>query len=150
MVQDLIISIYPWVKALHIISVISWMAGIFYLPRLFVHHVERAGQSGEVHQTFVMMEEKLLKVIMNPAMIATWIFGLLLVSTPGIVDWTSVWPWIKAICVLGMTWFHHWLGKRRKEFAVGTNTRSGRTYRIMNEVPTVLMILIVFAVVLKF
>jgi len=150
MVQDLIISIYPWVKALHIISVISWMAGIFYLPRLFVHHVERAGQSGEAHQTFVMMEEKLLKVIMNPAMIATWIFGLLLVSTPGIVDWTSVWPWIKAICVLGMTWFHHWLGKRRKEFAVGINTRNGRTYRIMNEVPTVLMILIVFAVVLKF
>ncbi len=150
MVQDLIISIYPWVKALHIISVISWMAGIFYLPRLFVHHVERAGQSGDAHQTFVMMEEKLLKVIMNPALIATWIFGLLLVSTPGIVDWTSVWPWIKAICVLGMTWFHHWLGKRRKEFAVGTNTRSGRTYRIMNEVPTVLMILIVFAVVLKF
>lgn len=151
MIHDLIISAYPWVKAFHIISVISWMAGLFYLPRLFVHHAERAPQqTGELHNTFVMMEQKLLKVIMNPAMMATWFFGLLLVFTPGIVDWSFVWPWIKATCVLGMTWFHHWLGKRRKEFLAGENDRDGRTYRIMNEVPTVLMILIVFSVVLKF
>lgn len=151
MILDIVISAYPWVKSLHIISVISWMAGIFYLPRLFVHHAERTdGQSGEVHQTFVMMEEKLLKVIMNPAMIGTWVFGLIMVFTPGIVDWSFVWPWIKTGCVVGMTWFHHWLGKRRKEFAAGTNQRDGRTYRIMNEVPTVLMILIVVSVVVKF
>lgn len=141
---------YPWVKAFHIVSVISWMAGLFYLPRLFVHHVERAGSTGETHDTFVMMEQKLLRVIMNPAMIATWVFGLLLVATPGIVDWSSIWPWLKAGGVLGMTWFHHWLGLRRKELAAGTNTRSGRTYRLMNEVPTVLMIVIVFSVVVKF
>ena len=141
---------YPWTKALHIISVISWMAGLFYLPRLFVHHVERAGQDGEMHTTFVMMEQKLLRVIMNPAMAATWVFGLMLVFTPGIVDWTMVWPWTKAGAVLAMTWFHHWLARRRKEFAVGQNTRTGRNYRLMNEVPTVLMIAIVFSVVLKF
>ena len=141
---------YPWVKALHIVSVIAWMAGLFYLPRLFVHHVERAGKEGELHDVFVMMEWKLLRVIMNPAMIATWVFGLCLVFTPGIVDWGSLWSWAKAAAVLTMTWFHHWLGYRRKELKAGTNTRSGRTFRLMNEVPTVLMIVIVFSVVLKY
>ncbi len=147
---EILAGLYPWVKALHIISVISWMAGLFYLPRLFVHHVERAGSDGETHEIFTMMEEKLLRVIMNPAMIATWIFGLCLVFTPGIVDWSSFWPWFKAAGVIAMTVFHMWLAARRKEFATGTNTRSGRTYRIMNEVPTVLMIVVVFSVVLKF
>ncbi len=148
--EDLAFAIYPWVKALHIVSVISWMAGLFYLPRLYVHHVERVGMSGEAHDTFTMMERKLLRVIMNPAMIATWVFGLVLVFTPGIVDWSSVWPWTKAAAVLGMTWFHHWLGLRRKELLAWTNTRDGRTFRIMNEVPTVLMLVIVFSVVVKF
>lgn len=147
---EILANTYPWVKALHIVSVISWMAGLFYLPRLFVHHVERAGADGGTHEIFTMMEEKLLRVIMNPAMIATWVFGLCLVFTPGVVDWGSVWPWLKAGGVLGMTWFHHWLGVRRKEFLAGTNTRTGRTYRLMNEVPTVLMIVIVFSVVVKF
>lgn len=147
---EILSDFYPWTKALHIVSVISWMAGLFYLPRLFVHHVERAGYEGETHELFVMMEWKLLRVIMNPAMIATWVFGLALVFTPGIVDWSYVWPWIKAAAVLVMTWFHHWLGLRRKEIKAGENTRSGRTYRLMNEVPTLMMILIVFSVVLKF
>lgn len=147
---DLIISAYLWVKALHIVSVMSWMAGLFYLPRLFVHHAERAGNGGELHETFVMMEQKLLRVIMNPAMIATWVFGILLVLIPGVVDWSSVWPWVKLVCVLVMTWFHHWLGVRRKEFAGGANTRDGRTYRIMNEVPTILMLIIVVSVVVKY
>jgi len=147
---EILSSLYPWTKAFHIVSVIAWMAGLFYLPRLFVHHVERAGQEGKTHETFLVMEQKLLRVIMNPAMIATWVFGLALVFTPGIVDWSSVWPWSKAGAVLIMTWFHHWLGARRKEFSSGTNTRTGRTYRVMNEVPTVLLIVIVFSVVLKF
>jgi len=147
---EILTSLYPWAKALHIVSVISWMAGLFYLPRLFVHHVERAGSDGETHETFIMMEDKLLRVIMNPAMIATWVFGICLVFTPGIVDWSSIWPWLKAVGVIGMTWFHHWLGLRRKELLAGTNTRSGRTFRLMNEVPTVLMIVIVFSVVVKF
>ncbi len=148
--EDLLLIGYPWFKAFHIVSVISWMAGLFYLPRLFVHHAERAGTTGDLHETFVMMECKLLRVIMNPAMIATWVFGLLLVLTPGIVDWSLAWPWVKAGGVLAMTWFHHWLGLRRKEFAAGDNSREGRIYRLMNEVPTVLMLIIVFSVVIKY
>lgn len=147
---DLLSDIYPWTKALHIMSVISWMAGLFYLPRLFVHHVENADQVNGLNDVFQMMEYKLLRVIMNPAMIATWIFGLALVFTPGIVDWSEIWPWTKALSVLGMTWFHHWLAKRRKDFAAGTNHLTGRNYRMMNEVPTVLMIVIVLSVVVKF
>ncbi|MEQ8292298.1 MAG: protoporphyrinogen oxidase HemJ [Roseovarius sp.] len=144
---DLLSLAYPWTKAFHIIAVISWMAGIFYLPRLFVYHVEQ--RNGE-DPIFEMMELKLLRVIMNPAMIATWVFGLCLVFTPGIVDWGSVWPWVKAAGVLAMTWFHHWLGRRRKDFVTGRNTLTGRQYRMMNEVPTFLMVVIVIAVVVRF
>lgn len=147
---DFLATIYPWTKALHVISVIAWMAGIFYLPRLLVYHVEKVEKGSETDRLFQEMERKLLRVIMNPAMIGVWVFGLALVFTPGIVVWSEVWPWTKAAAVLGMTWFHHWLGYRRKEFLTGTNTRTGRTYRLMNEVPTVLMVVIVFSVILKF
>jgi putative membrane protein len=146
---EILIAGYPWFKSLHIISVISWMAGIFYLPRLFVHHTEKVEKGSDTDKLFQMMEMKLLRVIMNPAMISTWIFGLLLVFTPGIVDWSAVWPWSKAAAVLTMTWFHHWLGLRRKEIIAGTDTRTGRTYRLMNEVPTVLLLIIVFSVVAR-
>lgn len=146
---DILIAGYPWFKSLHVISVISWMAGIFYLPRLFVHHTEKVQKNSETDALFQMMEMKLFRVIMNPAMIATWVFGLFLVLTPGIVDWGTVWPWSKAIAVLLMTWFHHWLGLRRKEIIAGTDTRTGRTYRLMNEVPTVLMFIIVFSVIAR-
>ena len=141
---------YFWTKSLHIVSVMSWMAGLFYLPRLFVHHTEQSTAGDEKDTLFQMMELKLFKLIMNPSMISTWVFGLCLVFTPGIVDWSSVWPWTKAISVLAMTWFHHWLGLRRKDFVSGSNTRTGRTYRMMNELPTVLMIVIVLSVVVKF
>ena len=147
---DFLASAYPWVKALHVISVIAWMAGLFYLPRLFVYHAEQVGQSGETHEMFTTMERRLLRAIMNPAMIATWLFGLMLVFTPGIVDWSMVWPWTKAAAVLGMTWFHHWLARRRKAFLAGEDDRSGRTYRIMNEVPTLLLVVIVTSVIVKF
>ena len=147
---DWLATIYPWTKALHVMSVLSWMAGLFYLPRIFVYHVERAGSGSETDAIFQVMEQKLLRYIMNPAMIATWVFGLMLVFTPGIVDWGTVWPWTKAAAVIGMTWFHHWLGLRRKEFLRGTNTRSGRTYRMWNEVPTLLMVVIVLSVIVKF
>ena len=147
---DLLALGYPWIKSLHVISVIAWMAGLFYLPRLHVYHAEQVGQSGQTHEMFLTMERRLLKAIMNPSMIATWVFGLLLVFTPGIVDWSSIWPWTKAAAVMGMTWFHHWLARRRKDLAAGTNTTTGRQYRMMNEVPTVLMIVIVFSVVVKF
>ena len=145
--SDLLSNIYEWTKAFHIVSVITWMAGLFYLPRLFVYHVEQDAIHAPV---FEVMEVKLLRVIMNPAMIATWVFGLLLVFTPGIVDWSSVWPWLKLVGVLGLTWFHHWLGRRRKELITGDCTLTGRQFRLMNEVPTVLLVLIVFAVVVKF
>ena len=138
------------VKSLHVISVISWMAGIFYLPRLFVYHVEQVDPGSKTDAMFQVMERRLLRGIMNPAMVATWVFGLALVFTPGVVDWSQAWSWVKAGSVLGMTWFHHWLARRRKEFVAGTNTRSGRTYRLMNEVPTLLMIAIVFAVITRF
>lgn len=146
---DFLISAYPWVKSLHVISVISWMAGLFYLPRLFVHHAEKVTIQSETDELFQMMELKLLRIIMNPAMISTWVFGLILVFTPGIVDWSFSWPWAKAIAVLIMTWFHHWLGLRRKDFLNGLNTTTGRQFRLMNEIPTVLMIIIVVSVIAR-
>ena len=146
---DVLWSIYPWVKALHVISVIAWMAGLFYLPRLFVYHAERVGQDGETHELFKTMELKLLRVIMNPAMIAAWLAGLCMVLTPGAIDWSQFWPWAKAASVFGMTWFHHWCGQRRKEFVAGTSGHPGRYFRLMNEVPTVLMLVIVVSVIVK-
>ena len=147
---DLLLDLYPWTKSLHVISVIAWMAAIFYLPRLYVYHAEVVETGTPTDDLFQTMERRLLKAIMTPAMIATWVFGLLLVATPGVVDWGQPWPWVKAAGVLGMTGFHGWLAARRKEFASGTNARPGRTYRIMNEVPTVLMIAIVVAVIVRF
>ena len=140
---------YPWTKSLHVISMVAWMAGLFYLPRLFVHHVEQTQTGTQTDALFQMMERKLLKLIMNPAMIATWVFGLALVFTPGIVDWGAAWPYAKAAAVLAMTWFHHWCGLRRKELLAGTNTRTGRQFRVMNEVPTILLIVIVVAVIAR-
>ena len=147
--SDLLSLLYPWIKSLHIVAVMSWMAGMFYLPRLFVYHAERGAVGTEMHATFMVMERKLLKLIMTPAMIAAWLFGLLLVLTPGVVDWGSGWPWVKVVAVLAMSGMHGWLETRRKEFAAGVNTRSGRTYRLVNEVPTVLMLVIVIMVVVK-
>lgn len=149
-ITNILSNYYLLIKSLHIISVISWMAGIFYLPRLFVHHTESVEVGSDADKLFQMMEHKLLSVIMGPAMVATWIFGILLVLIPGVVDWSFIWPWTKALSVLIMTWFHFWLAARGKEIAAGQNIRSGKQYRLMNEVPTVLMFLIVFSVVLKF
>ena len=146
---------YLWTKALHVVSVISWMAGLFYLPRLYVYHVEGLKKQGvvagsEMDQLFQHQERLLLRAIMNPAMIATWVLGLALVLTPGIVVWSEAWVWAKAVSVVAMTVFHMWLAARRKAFLAGENLLSGRQYRMMNEVPTVFMLLIVFAVILKF
>ena len=146
---DFLASVYPWTKAFHVISVVAWMAGIFYLPRLFVYHSDLA-RGGETDGLFQTMERRLLRAIMNPAMIATWLFGAALVLTPGIVDWGEVWPWTKAAAVLAMTWFHHWLARCRSKFAAGANRLDGRSYRVMNELPTVLLIVIVLSVIVKF
>ena len=147
---DFLTSYYPWIKSLHVIAVITWMAGLFYLPRLYVYHVEQVEAGSVTDQMFQMMERRLLKGIMNPSLIAVWIFGGALVFTPGIVDWTAFWPWTKAVSVVAMTWFHIWLGMRRKDFVAGVNNLSGRQYRLMNEVPTVLLLVIVFSVIVKF
>ena len=147
---DLLLIAYPWVKAFHIMAVIAWMAGIFYLPRLFVHHVERAEVGSELSVTFKMMEFKLLKVIMNPAMVATWVLGVLLLATPGIAAWTSDgWLHVKLAGVVAMTVFHMWLARQRRLLEADGPRLAGRTYRIMNEVPTLLMSVIVIMVVVK-
>ena len=150
MITGFLTDWYLVIKALHVISIIAWMAGLFYLPRLYVYHAEQVQAGSPVDTMFQTMERRLLRAIMNPAMIAAWVFGLALVFTPGAVDWSAPWSWVKAASVLAMTGFHGWLSVRRKDFATGQNTRSGRTYRMMNEGPTVLMVLIVFAVITRF
>ncbi|MDK3017854.1 CopD family protein [Pseudodonghicola flavimaris] len=148
--SDFLIILYPWIKSLHVMAVLSWMAGIFYLPRLYVYHVEQAEKVNGAPEIFFTMEEKLYRFIMHPAMYVTWVCGLLLVITPGIVDWTRVWPWTKGISVIAMTLFHLWLGQQGRRFRAGENTLTGRRYRMMNEVPTLLMVVIVLSVIVKF
>lgn len=140
---------YLWVKAGHVIAMIAWMAGLFYLPRLFVYHVERGGEDPKLSAVFETMEEKLLRVIMNPAMIATWILGLVMIAMLGRAGLSEGWLHVKLLAVVLMTAFHMWLAKRRKVFLAGENTLSGRTYRLMNEVPTVLLVVIVVMVIVK-
>jgi putative membrane protein len=125
------------------------MAGIFYLPRLFVHHAESAPVFSNTDRLFSRMEYKLFWVIMNPAMVASWSLGLGLALIPGSLDWGMFWPWIKLSAVVAMTFFHFWLLARLKEFQAGKNVLSGKTYRILNEVPTILLILIVISVVVR-
>jgi len=139
---------YPWIKAGHIISVIAWMAGLLYLPRLFVYHA--ATETGSVQsETFKIMERRLLRAIMNPAMIAVFVFGGLLLATPGIVDWHSGWIYVKLTLVLLLSLLHHALALWRKAFAEDRNSLSARFFRMVNEIPTLIMILIVILVVVK-
>ena len=144
--QDWLAGAYLWIKAFHIAAVIAWMAGLFYLPRLFVYHAERAQPGGELSETLKVMERRLLRAIMNPAMLATWVLGLMMVGA-GVIDWSQGWVWIKAGLVVAMTWFHHSLARWRKDFAADRNARSGRHYRVANEVPTVMMLGIVLMAV---
>jgi putative membrane protein len=137
---------YDWIKALHIIAVIAWMAGMLYLPRLFVYHCEAPAGSKQ-SETFKVMEWRLLKIIINPAMTATWIFGLWLVWLGG---WhLAPWMWLKFAAVLAMSGLHGFLVGRVRDFAADRNTYSQKFYRIINEIPAVLMILIVILVVVK-
>jgi putative membrane protein len=137
---------YEWIKALHVIAVIAWMAGMLYLPRLFVYHCV-AEQGSPQSETFKIMERRLLRAIINPAMIVTWIAGLY-VAWAG--HWYSAgWFHAKFALVLAMSGVHGFLGARVRDFALDRNTRSQRFYRIINEVPTVLMIAIVILVVVK-
>ncbi|WP_380055922.1 protoporphyrinogen oxidase HemJ [Falsihalocynthiibacter sp. SS001] len=146
---DLLHAIYPWVKSLHVISVIAWMAGMFYLPRLFVYHVESVEKGSETDVLFQTMERRLLRVIINPAMTAAWVFGVLLALTPGIVDWGAVWPYTKFASVLALSGVHGMLSRYRKDFAAGKNVKSGRYYRLLNEAPTVLLVIIVVSIIAR-
>jgi len=142
---------YEWIKAFHIIAVIAWMAGMLYLPRLFVYHC--AAEKGSVQsETFKVMERRLLRAIINPAMVATWVFGLWLawLGPDSRYGWfASGWLWAKIILVLALSAVHGLLARWRKDFAQDRNRYSQKFYRIINEVPTILMILIVLVVVLK-
>ena len=141
--------VYPWVKSLHVIAVIAWMAGLFYLPRLYVYHCKLARGSAE-SERFKVMERRLLKQIMSPAMTATWTFGLLLVLTPGVVDWTTFnWWHVKFAMVILMTGFQGAAGKWRRMFLEDRNTKPERYYRLANEVPTLLMVVIVVMAIAK-
>lgn len=146
--MDWLAPLYPWVKALHIISVISWMAGMFYLPRLFIYHCD-ADVGSEKSETFKIMERRLLRAIINPAMIASFLFGGALLATPGVIDWASWWIYVKLILILVLSGIHGLFSRWRKSFEVDKNTLSTTTFRIANEVPTVLMIAIVILVVVK-
>jgi putative membrane protein len=145
---DVLLPWYAWLKVAHIVSIISWMAGMFYLPRLFVYHAERALPGSDLDQTFRVMEDRLLRLIMTPAMISSWVFGLLLIGM-GMFDWSQGWSWVKLAAVLAMTGMHGWMSARRRDFAQGRNTLNGRAYRIANEVPTLLMLVIVIMVVVR-
>ncbi|WP_040485251.1 protoporphyrinogen oxidase HemJ [Lutibaculum baratangense] len=140
-------DLYPWIKTAHILSLIAWMAALFYLPRLYVYHAD-ALQGGEASETFKVMERRLLRAIANPAMIATWIFGLwLAVAYVGFAG--NGWLHAKIFLVVLLTGYHMMLARWRRGFAGDANERSARFYRIMNEVPTLLLIAIVILVVVK-
>lgn len=139
---------YPWLKALHIVAVIAWMAGLLYLPRLFVYHAEAPAGSNRA-ATFEIMERRLMRGIMMPALVMTYLFGIALLATPGIVNWRQGWIWAKLALVLLLTVFHGLLERWRRDFAAGRNAHRARFYRIVNELPTLALIAIVILVVVK-
>jgi protoporphyrinogen IX oxidase len=146
--SDFLAGAYLWIKALHIISVVAWMAGLLYLPRLFVYHAE-APVGSDRAQVFAIMERRLLRGIMLPAATAVVIFGLLLAATPGVVDWRSGWIWLKLLLVLGLLVFHWLLASWHRQFVVNRVPHTSRFFRIVNELPTLGLIAIVVLVVVK-
>jgi putative membrane protein len=145
---DFLIRAYPWIKALHIISVVAWMAALLYLPRLFVYHsVEPKGSA--TGETFKVMERRLQRGIMNPAMIGTVLFGALLLATPGVVDWQMGWIHLKLLFVLGLLVLHGLMARWRAAFAADANRHSQKFFRLVNELPTLALVAIVLLVVAK-
>lgn len=149
MIASFLAAAYPWTKSFHVISVIAWMAATFYLPRLYVYHCGVPRGSAE-SERFKIMERRLYKQIMNPAMHSAWSFGLLLVLTPGVVAWSPFnWWHVKFAAALSMTGFHVACSRWRRAFLEDRNRRSERFYRIANEVPTLLMVTAVIMVIAK-
>ena len=139
---------YLLFKSLHLIAVISWMVGLLYLPRIFVYHVENLKEKN-TSSIFKIMERKLYFYIMTPAMILTWIFGLILISSLGFEVFSTTWIKLKLLLVILLTSYHFYLSKLLGDFKIDQNTKSSNFFRIINEVPTILLILIVFIVVFK-
>jgi len=146
--QDFLADYYLWVKSLHLVAVMSWMAGMLYLPRLFVYHADVDPKS-EASQLLKVMERRLLRYIINPAMIATFLLGILLAMTPGVISSGAGWFHSKVGLVLIMAGIHGMLSKHRKNFERDENKKSAKYFRVLNEVPTLLMILIVILAVVK-
>ena len=145
---DTLVNLYPWIKALHVISVIAWMAAFLYLPRLFVYHADTPAGSDR-SEMLKVMERRLLRGIMNPAMIATLVFGGLLLATPGVIEWQDGWIHVKLALVAVLVVLHMFAARWRKDFEADRNRRPARFYRIMNEVPAVIMVLIVIMVIVR-
>ena len=139
---------YLLFKSLHLIAVISWMAGLLYLPRIFVYHVENL-KDKNTSSVFKIMEKKLYFYIMTPAMILSWVFGLILISSLGFEVFSTTWIKLKLLLVVLLTLYHFYLSKLLSDFNLDQNTKSSKFFRIINEAPTILLILIVFIVVLK-
>ena len=139
---------YLLFKSLHLIAVISWMAGLLYLPRIFVYHVENY-QKKETTEIFETMEKKLYFYIMRPAMIISWLFGILLIYQIGFESFSQLWLQLKIFFVIILTVYHEYLGKCLTSLRDGSNSKSSRFFRIINEIPTILLILIVFIVIFK-
>ncbi len=139
---------YLTFKALHLIAVISWMAGLLYLPRIFVYHAETKVNEGQ-SETFKLMEKRLYFYIMNPAMILSWVFGVLLIHTQGILSLGLLWMKVKIGLVIILTGYHFYLLAIIRDFQIDNNTKSSKFFRIINEVPTLLLIIIIFVVIFK-
>lgn len=139
---------YPWIKAVHVIAVIAWMAGMLYLPRLYVYHCGVAPGS-EASEMLKVMERRLLRAIINPAMVFALMLGIALMATPGVVDWGSGWVHAKLALAVGMLVLHGMFSRWRRDFEHDRNTRPARFYRVANEVPTLLIVGIVVLVVAK-
>jgi putative membrane protein len=137
-----------WVKALHVLSVIAFMAGMMYLPRLFVYHAD-AEVGSDKSETFKLMERRLYRGIITPAMLATWIFGLWLAFGYGIVDFSMGWMWLKAVMVIALSGVHGWYGSLLRAFQQDRNQKSAKFFRAINEIPFVMAIVIVIAVIVK-
>lgn len=137
-----------WVKALHVISVIAWMAGMMYLPRLFVYHAETPVGS-EQSETFKVMERRLYRGITTPAMIATWIFGLWMAFGFGVIDFSQGWMWLKAVMVIVLSGIHGYYGSLLRAFQQDRNTRPARFFRAINEIPFAVAAVIVVAVIVR-
>ncbi len=140
-------NLYLLFKSLHLISVISWMAGLLYLPRIFVYHSEATHDSQKT--VFKTMERKLYNFIMMPAMLLSWLFGVLLIHSLGFTVFNETWMQIKTIAVLLLTYYHFSLGKYLNDFAIDNNQKTSKFFRIYNEIPTILLIVVIFLVVFK-